>query len=89
MAFFRPLTGALADDFAESFAFGARFSNSNPTLPSLPRTKNAENFRREGDFVIRTRIDSFETGEIKAYGNGLYLPVRMVGAASIDYRPAK
>ena len=45
--------------------------------------------RREGDFVIRTRIDSFEIGEIKAYGNGLYLPVRMVGAASIDYRPAK
>lgn len=43
--------------------------------------------RREGAFVIRTSFDRFETGEIKAYGNGLYLPVRLVGAASIDYRP--
>ncbi|MBU7588954.1 MAG: DUF4403 family protein [Sphingopyxis terrae] len=53
------------------------------------KIRRAIDQRREGDFVIRTRIDSFETGEIKAYGNGLYLPVRMVGAASIDYRPAK
>ena len=53
------------------------------------KIRRAIDQRREGDFVIRTRIDSFEIGEIKAYGNGLYLPVRMVGAASIDYRPAK
>jgi hypothetical protein len=53
------------------------------------KIRGAIDQRREGAFVIRTRIDSFETGEIKAYGNGLYLPVRMVGAASIDYRPAK
>ena len=45
--------------------------------------------RREGAFVIRTRIDGFETGKIKAYGNGLYLPVRMTGGASVDYRPGK
>ncbi len=53
------------------------------------KIKRAVNQRREGAFVIRTRVDSFETGEIKAYGNGLYLPVRMVGGASVDYRPAK
>ncbi|SEH19812.1 protein of unknown function [Sphingopyxis sp. YR583] len=51
------------------------------------KIKRAVDQRREGAFVIRTRIDSFETGEIKAYGNGLYLPVRMVGGASVDYRP--
>lgn len=51
------------------------------------KIKRAVNKRREGIFVIRTRIDGFETGEIKAYGNGLYLPVRMVGGASVDYHP--
>ena len=51
------------------------------------KIKRAVDRRREGAFVIRTRVDSFETGEIKAYGNGLYLPVRMVGGASVDYRP--
>lgn len=53
------------------------------------KIKRAVDQRREGAFVIRTRVDRFETGEIKAYGNGLYLPVRMVGGASVDYRPAK
>ncbi|MBE1529381.1 hypothetical protein GGC65_003837 [Sphingopyxis sp. OAS728] len=53
------------------------------------KIKRAVNQRREGAFVIRTRVDGFETGEIKAYGNGLYLPVRMVGGASVDYRPAR
>jgi len=53
------------------------------------KIKRAVDQRREGAFVIRTRVDSFETGEIKAYGNGLYLPVRLVGGASVDYRPAK
>jgi len=53
------------------------------------KIKRAVDQRREGAFVIRTRIDGFETGEITAYGNGLYLPVRMVGSASVDYRPAK
>ncbi len=53
------------------------------------KIKRAVNQRREGAFVIRTRVDGFETGEIKAYGNGLYLPVRMTGAAAIAYRPAK
>ncbi|PZQ22797.1 MAG: hypothetical protein DI569_07025 [Sphingopyxis macrogoltabida] len=53
------------------------------------KIRRAIDQRREGDFVIRTTIDSFETGEIKAYGNGLYLPVRMVGGASIVYRPAR
>src|SRR3546814_17480201 len=45
--------------------------------------------RREGDFLLRTRIENFETGAIRAYGNGLYLPVRMTGYASIARRTAK
>ncbi|MDO9367658.1 MAG: DUF4403 family protein [Sphingopyxis sp.] len=53
------------------------------------KIKRAVDQRREGAFVIRTKVDGFAIGEIKAYGNGLYLPVRMVGGASVDYRPAK
>lgn len=52
------------------------------------KIKRAVDRRREGAFVIRTRVDGFAIGQIKAYGNGLYLPVRMVGGASVDYRPA-
>jgi hypothetical protein len=53
------------------------------------KIRRAVDQRREGAFVIRTRVDSFAIGEIKAYANGLYLPVRMSGGASVDYRPAK
>lgn len=53
------------------------------------KIRRAVDQRREGAFVIRTRVDRFETGEIKAYGNGLYLPVRMVGGANVDYRPVR
>ncbi|HMO76430.1 MAG TPA: DUF4403 family protein [Sphingopyxis sp.] len=53
------------------------------------KIRRAVDQRREGDFVIRTRVDRFETGEIRAYGNGLYLPVRMIGGASVDYRPVR
>ncbi len=76
-------------DFAPMIA-DALTQNFTRDLTELEaKIRRAIDQRREGDFVIRTRIDNFETGEIKAYGNGLYLPVRMVGAASIDYRPAK
>ena len=53
------------------------------------KIKRAVDQRREGAFIIRTHIDGFETGEIKAYGNGLYLPVRLTGGARVDYRPVK
>lgn len=53
------------------------------------KIRRAVDQRREGAFVIRTSVDDFEIGEIRAYGNGLYLPVRMVGGASVDYRPPR
>ncbi len=53
------------------------------------KIRRAVDRRREGAFIVRTRVDGFETGEIKAYGNGLYLPVRMTGSASVDYRPSR
>ena len=76
-------------DFAPMIADSLTQNFTRDLTELEAKIRRAIDQRREGDFVIRTRIDSFETGEIKAYGNGLYLPVRIVGAASIDYRPAK
>lgn len=43
--------------------------------------------RREGAFFIRTQIDRFETGQITAYGTGLFMPVRLIGRADVVYQP--
>jgi hypothetical protein len=43
--------------------------------------------KREGDFVIRARIENVQTGSLKARGQGLYLPVRGTGTASIILEP--
>jgi hypothetical protein len=53
------------------------------------KIRSAVNLRREGDFVVRANVDSFEIGQLRAYGNGVYLPVRMVGKADVDFRPAR
>ncbi len=42
---------------------------------------------RKGDFVLHAGIDDYRIGTIRAYGDGLYLPVRMTGKATIAYRP--
>ena len=68
-------------------ALTQNFANDLSELES--KIKRAVDQRREGAFIIRTHIDGFETGEIKAYGNGLYLPVRLTGGASVDYRPKR
>lgn len=39
--------------------------------------------KREGDLIIRARIDDVRTGSLKAAGQGLYLPVWGEGTASI------
>lgn len=39
--------------------------------------------KREGDLIIRARIDEVRTGTLKAAGQGLYLPVWGEGTASI------
>lgn len=39
--------------------------------------------KREGDLVIRARVDEVTTGRLKAAGQGLYLPVWGKGTASI------
>lgn len=42
---------------------------------------------RQGDFVINARMSRVETGQLKAAGEGLYLPVWVNGDARVAYRP--
>jgi hypothetical protein len=43
--------------------------------------------KREGAFVIRAKVEDVRTGSLKAAGQGLYLPVRGTGTASITLAP--
>lgn len=43
--------------------------------------------KREGDFLIRAKVEAVETGSLRAAGRGLYLPVRAKGIASIVLAP--
>lgn len=43
--------------------------------------------KREGAFVIRAKVEDVQTGSLKAAGQGLYLPVRGTGTASITLAP--
>jgi len=43
--------------------------------------------RREGDFVIRARVEDVQTGALQAAGQGAYLPVQGTGTASVTLVP--
>jgi hypothetical protein len=68
-------------------ALGQDFAKDRDELVAKIAEEIAEN--REGDFVIRASISDVETGELEAYGKGLYLPVRAKGDGVITYRPGK
>ncbi|MET0361632.1 MAG: DUF4403 family protein [Sphingobium sp.] len=55
----------------------------------LGKIRRAVERKQEGDFTIAATLSGVETGAIKAYGQGLYLPVRATGSARVDYRPAR
>lgn len=54
----------------------------------LAKIKAAIGTVHKGDFVLHGTISSYKIGQIHAYGNGLYLPVQMIGSARLDYRPS-
>jgi hypothetical protein len=53
----------------------------------LGKVERAITEKREGDFVIRARVTNVRTGELRAAGQGLYLPVIGQGTASIALAP--
>lgn len=89
------VTGDLLLQLARSDEFSALIAseltqNFTRDLAELQgKIRRALSQRREGDFVINVDIERFETGRIAAYGNGLYLPTRLTGRASIALRPAR
>lgn len=50
----------------------------------MVKVSQAISHKREGDLVIRARIDEVTTGRLKAAGQGLYLPVWGKGTAAIS-----
>jgi len=51
----------------------------------LGKVRRAIVQKRAGDFVIRADIADVRTGELKAAGQGLYLPVWASGTARVEY----
>ena len=74
---------ALSETLANSLT--QNFADDIEDLTGKIRAATAR--RTEGDFRIATQLDRIETGELKAYGSGLYLPVRLMGKGDIAYRP--
>lgn len=63
-------------------ALGQNFQKDFDKL--LGKIARAIDVRREGDLVIRAEVTDTRTGRIRATGEGLYLPVRAKGTASIN-----
>ena len=74
-SFSEPIAGALQQNF----------SNDLENLEGKVRGALAE--QRHGPLRIRTQVDGFEIGELRAYGKGVYLPVRAGGKAAVRYLP--
>ena len=53
----------------------------------LGKAKAAIAAKREGDFLLSAQVDKVETGRLEVVGQGLFLPIRASGKASIAYRP--
>lgn len=66
-------------------ALGQNFTKDLAELLAKVRTAIAD--KPVGDFAIQARIDQVQTGRISAFGQGLYLPVRVSGDARINYQP--
>jgi hypothetical protein len=72
------LSATIADALTQNF--------SNDYDKLLVKIGNAIAERRQGDLLIRARVDDVGTGRILATGQGLYLPVSGRGSASITVR---
>ena len=74
---------ALAESIAD--ALTQNFTRDFQAL--LGKVQRAIVEKREGDFVIYAEIGKVTTGELRAAGQGLYLPVWAEGTARVEYVP--
>ena len=71
----------------DSIAQGLRHDFAPDYTRVLGKAKDAIASRQEGAFLLSARVTQVETGTLAVTGQGLFLPVRASGAATIAYRP--
>lgn len=71
------ITEALTHDFAKDYE------------RVLAKARKAVTERREGDFVFAAQIGNVTNGQIRVTGEGLFMPVRAEGTATIRYQPKR
>ncbi|WP_254602645.1 DUF4403 family protein [Sphingomonas bacterium] len=71
----------------DSVAQGLRHDFAPEYASVLGKAKAAIGGRREGDFLLTADITRVTTGTLAVTGNGLFLPIRAEGKATISYRP--
>lgn len=76
---------AIAETLAESLT--QNFAKDFDKL--LGKVRRATAQKQAGDFRIRADIADVRTGELKAAGQGVYLPVWATGTARVEYLPGK
>lgn len=69
--------------FSQTVAAALAQNFEHDYLELMDKITRAISDKREGDLVIRARVDEVTTGRLKAAGQGLYLPVWGRGTASI------
>ena len=74
-AFSQTIAGALAQNFDEDYG------------ELMDKITRAIADKREGDLLIRAKLDDVTTGKLRAAGQGLYLPVWGKGTATISLPP--
>ena len=81
---------ALFDDTGvrESIREGLTHDFAGDYAKVLASAQRAIGERREGDFVLSAKVTRVTNGSIRVTGQGLFLPVRATGQATIAYRPA-
>jgi len=75
------LVGTIEDALVEDF------TKEYDRVIAAARKAIAE--RRQGDVTITATITDVQSGQIEATGEGLVLPVKATGEATIRYRPRR
>ena len=71
----------------ESIRDGLRHDFAPDYAKVLGSARKAIGEKREGDFVLSADVTKVENGTLAVTGQGLFMPVRAYGQASIAYRP--
>ena len=84
------ITGWLPLTEVHSPIFGRMLASSGFAVDGgVLAPREAVRERRQGDLTVSASIDQVHSGQIAATGEGLVLPVRATGSATIRYQPRR